>query len=103
MSSLLFLAVGVLAVAAVASSSGVTGGTTRTPPDTDQLAPVGALTSLGTDTFFPVRKADGWQVKTLDSLADVEGFLDYLENNRVTERELVILANNSFAVRWRTA
>jgi hypothetical protein len=99
MSSLLFLVVGLLAVAAVASISG----TARTAPDTDQLAPVGALTSLGTDTVFPVRKPDGWQVRTLDSLADVEAFLDYLEHNRVTEREMIILANNSFAVRWRAA
>ena len=57
---------------------------------------------IGTDTVFPTRQPDGWKLRTLKSLAEVEAFLDCLENNRVTETEMLILANDSFAVRWRS-
>jgi hypothetical protein len=96
MSSLLIIAVGASVVAAIAA-------TTRQAPDTAELAPVKPLTDIGTDTVLPVREADGWQVKTLNSLSAVEAFLDQLEYCRITERELVILSNDSFAVRWRAA
>jgi hypothetical protein len=96
MSGLVLVAVGTFAVVAIAA-------TTRTAPDTAELAPVHPATSIGTDTVLPVRSADGWQVKVLKSLSDVEAFLDQLEHCRITEREMLILANDSFAVRWRAA
>ena len=96
MSSLLLVAFCASAVAAIAA-------TTRQAPDTAELAPVKPLTDISTDTVLPVREADGWQVKTLNSLSAVEAFLDQLEYCRITERELVILSNDSFAVRWRAA
>jgi hypothetical protein len=42
-----------------------------------------------------------WQLHTVKSLADAEAFLDCLERQGVQERELVILGEASFAVRWR--
>jgi hypothetical protein len=96
MSSLLIIAGVVSVMAAIAA-------TTRQAPDTAELAPVKPLTDIGTDTVLPVCEADGWQVKTLNSLSAVEAFLDQLEYCRITERELVILSNDSFAVRWRAA
>jgi hypothetical protein len=45
--------------------------------------------------------AAGWQVATLANLSQVEDLLDSLEAHGVTEREVVTLQNNLFAVRWR--
>jgi hypothetical protein len=42
-----------------------------------------------------------WKLATLDSLSDAEDLLDSLEANGVEHRELIILGNASFAVRWR--
>jgi hypothetical protein len=96
MSGLVLVAVGAFAVAAIAA-------TTRTAPDTAELAPVNPGTGIGPDTVLPARPADGWQVQTLASLSDVEAFLDHLEHCRITEREMIILSNATFAVRWRSA
>ncbi len=42
-----------------------------------------------------------WHVTTVTSLSDAEDMLDCLESNGFAERELVVLGNQSFAVRWR--
>jgi hypothetical protein len=42
-----------------------------------------------------------WHVATLASLNQVEELLDCLEARGFTEREVVALENNLFAVRWR--
>ena len=42
-----------------------------------------------------------WRMTTVDDLTDAEDLLDCLENQGVEERELVILGNSCFAVRWR--
>jgi hypothetical protein len=42
-----------------------------------------------------------WHVATLASLNQVEDLLDRLEAGGVTEREVVALEDNLFAVRWR--
>ena len=42
-----------------------------------------------------------WQIATASSLGEVEDILDSLEAHGVTEREVVTLQNNMFAVRWR--
>jgi hypothetical protein len=47
----------------------------------------------------PVRS--DWHVATVDSLRDAEDYLDALEAQGVEHRELVILGNSTFAVRWR--
>ena len=42
-----------------------------------------------------------WRMTTVSDLTDVEDLLDCLENQGVTESELVVLGNSCFAVRWR--
>jgi hypothetical protein len=43
----------------------------------------------------------GWHTKTVSALREAEDLLDSLEAQGVTERELVVLSETSFAVRWR--
>jgi hypothetical protein len=49
----------------------------------------------------PAEQQDNWQVLTVASLSDAERLLDHLEACGSSERELVILGDSSFAVRWR--
>lgn len=42
-----------------------------------------------------------WQLTPVDSLTDAEELLDCLEAHGHAERELVVLGNSSFVVRWR--
>ncbi len=42
-----------------------------------------------------------WQLTTVGALSDAEDLLDALENQGFAERELVVLGNSCFAVRWR--
>ena len=42
-----------------------------------------------------------WRMTTVDNLTHAEDLLDCLENQGVEERELVVLGNSCFAVRWR--
>lgn len=42
-----------------------------------------------------------WQVTTVSTLRDAEDLLDSLEAHGFGERELVVLAQDAFAVRWR--
>jgi hypothetical protein len=42
-----------------------------------------------------------WQLATVAALSDAEELLDLLENQGFAERELVVLGNSTFAVRWR--
>ncbi len=42
-----------------------------------------------------------WQLTTLDDLSDAEDLLDSLEAHGYADRELILLGNSSFAVRWR--
>jgi hypothetical protein len=42
-----------------------------------------------------------WQLVTVDDLTAAEELLDCLENQGFAERELVVLGNARFAVRWR--
>jgi len=42
-----------------------------------------------------------WRMTTVDDLTAAEDLLDCLENQGIEERELVILGNSCFAVRWR--
>ncbi|HEY2910917.1 MAG TPA: hypothetical protein VGI99_11765 [Gemmataceae bacterium] len=43
----------------------------------------------------------GWQLATVDDLTDAEQMLDSLEASGYQDRELVVLGNSCFAVRWR--
>lgn len=42
-----------------------------------------------------------WQVTTVTTLREAEDLLDSLEAKGFGERELVILGNDAFAIRWR--
>jgi len=60
-----------------------------------------ASETLGHDPDPPAAVRNDWQMTTLDDLTDAEDLLDCLENQGVEDRELVILGDSSFAVRWR--
>jgi hypothetical protein len=42
-----------------------------------------------------------WNLTTVNALSDAEELLDALENQGFAERELIVLGNSCFAVRWR--
>ncbi|MBP3957887.1 hypothetical protein J8F10_21750 [Gemmata sp. G18] len=42
-----------------------------------------------------------WQLTTVGALSEAEELLDVLECQGYSERELVVLGNSCFAVRWR--
>ncbi len=42
-----------------------------------------------------------WQLTAVDNLTAAEDLLDCLEAHGYAERELVVLGNSTFAVRWR--
>jgi hypothetical protein len=42
-----------------------------------------------------------WQEAELRSLTEVENLLDYLEVRNVRQREMVVLGDDRFKVRWR--
>jgi len=42
-----------------------------------------------------------WHLTTVSALCDAEDLLDCLETQGYAERELVVLGNSCFAVRWR--
>jgi hypothetical protein len=50
--------------------------------------------------IVPATRTD-WQLTTVSALHDAEELLDVLEFQGVAERELVVLGNSCFAVRWR--
>jgi hypothetical protein len=62
------------------------------------LADPAAETLVGGAAARP--RAD-WQLTTVEDLTDAEDLLDCLEAQGYEDRELVVLGNSSFAVRWR--
>jgi hypothetical protein len=48
----------------------------------------------------PATRTD-WHLTTVSALSDAEELLDVLECQGFAERELVVLGNSCFAVRWR--
>ena len=49
----------------------------------------------------PARTATEWQLTTVDNLSRAEDLLDSLEAHGYADRELVVLGNSCFAVRYR--
>ena len=49
----------------------------------------------------PVAAPDGWQSLTVSDLTVAEELLDRIERAGIAERELVVLGNSTFVVRWR--
>jgi hypothetical protein len=58
-----------------------------------------AAETLTGGTSTPART--DWQLATVTDLTDAEDLLDSLEAQGIEERELVVLGNSCFAVRWR--
>lgn len=58
-----------------------------------------AAETLVCGSSSPVRTE--WQLTTVTNLSEAEDLLDSLEAHGFTERELVVLGNSCFAVRWR--
>jgi hypothetical protein len=49
----------------------------------------------------PARPRADWQLATVHNLSEAEDILDSLEAHGCEDRELVVLGNSCFAVRWR--
>jgi hypothetical protein len=79
--------------------------------ETVASALAGETTTVGlgeatTDTLPTVQSTSQptrveWHLTTVSTLREAEDMLDSLEAQGITERELVILGNSCFAVRWR--
>lgn len=63
------------------------------------LADAGSETLVG--GHLQPRACSDWQLTTVNDLHDAEDLLDCLEAQGIDERELVVLGNSCFAVRWR--
>ena len=59
-----------------------------------------AETLAGGREMAPLPRND-WNLTTVTALNDAEELLDVLEMKGFAERELVVLGNSCFAVRWR--
>ncbi|HEY3787245.1 MAG TPA: hypothetical protein VGL71_00265 [Urbifossiella sp.] len=62
------------------------------------------LHDAGAETLVgggPSRVIADWQLTNVADLTDAEELLDSLEACGYLDRELVVLGNSSFAVRWR--
>lgn len=60
-----------------------------------------AVDTLRGGSHTPVARTADWQMTSVDDLHSAEDLLDCLEANGVTEKELIVLGNHCFAVRWR--
>lgn len=58
-------------------------------------------TLLGGTPPQAAARTGNWQLTTVNDLHDAEDLLDYLEANGAGDRELVVLGESCFAVRWR--
>jgi hypothetical protein len=79
------------ALAGESTAVGLADHATDTLPTDTVLGPGG--------TGFPVE--NDWQLTTVSALCDAEDLLDCLESQGYSQRELHILSNSCFAVRWR--
>jgi hypothetical protein len=66
------------------------------------LADPAADTLVGHNESATTHLAE-WHLKTVAALCDAEDFLDSLEAQGIAERELLVLGNSCFAIRWRAA
>lgn len=57
--------------------------------------------TLASGRHLPSSTRTDWQLTTVSALSDAEDLLDTLENQGIAERELVVMGNSCFAVRWR--
>lgn len=60
-----------------------------------------AAETLGNHSGTNGSTTSEWNLATVSALCDAEDMLDYLEVQGHSERELLVLGNSCFAVRWR--
>ena len=93
-----------LPLALLAATAAATAGVvmTQKPGTVYPFAPVkpSAADTLAADADT-VFADDGWSVVTLSRLSEVEDLLDSLEAHQVGEREVRVMGNSSFRVRWK--
>ena len=93
-----------LPLALLAATAAATAGVvmTQKPGTVYPFAPVKPSTAdtlaADAETVFA---DDGWSVVTLSRLSEVEDLLDSLEAHQVGEREVRVMGNSSFRVRWK--
>lgn len=102
---LTFLLIGGVVLATTMLFAVATRGSTAHPALATDNTAVGLRDSavdtlLGGNPVGPKVRTD-WQLTTVEDLNAAEDLLDCLEANGITERELVVLGNSCFAVRWR--
>jgi hypothetical protein len=71
------------------------------PGETTLSTAEDASETLSSSNPYPAPVRSDWQLTTVAALHDAEELLDVLENQGFAERELVVLGNSTFAVRWR--
>jgi hypothetical protein len=60
-----------------------------------------AAETLGGHNEARISTQTEWNLTTVSALNEAEDLLDYLESQNYSQRELIIMGNSSFAVRWR--
>jgi|SRR4051794_20916687 len=58
-------------------------------------------TAAGSETQASGPAPAEWRLMTVTTLRDAEQLLDWLEAHGHADRELIVLGNSNFAVRWR--
>ena len=100
--TILLIAASVVGISAVAVMTTVRGAEPALATDNTAvgLADAGVNTLVsGGGRLSPV--SNDWQLTSVDNLTHAEELLDSLENQGYAERELIVLGNASFAIRWR--
>ena len=99
------LSVVVVAVAVAAVFTVVYALARRTAPATSGAAPWELQRTVeqpcGSSEHAPLPDPCVWQSATVSDLATAEDLLDRAETEGYAERELIVLDNNTFLVRWR--
>ena len=94
-----------LPLALLAATAAATAGVVMTQPKPGTVYPFAPVKPSAADTLAAAADTvfadDGWSVVTLNRLSDVEDLLDSLEAHRVGEREVRVMGNSSFRVRWK--
>ena len=93
-----------LPLALLAATVAATAGVVMTQPKPGTVYPFAPATPSAADTLVAadtVFADEGWSVVTLSRLCDVEDLLDSLEAHQVCEREVRVMGNDRFRVRWK--
>ena len=94
-----------LPLALLAATVAATAGVVMSQPKPGTVYPFAPSKPSSADTIAAdadtVFADNGWSVVVLNRLSDVEDLLDSLEAHQVCEREVRVVGNNNFRVRWK--